>query len=56
MELIELLLSVGRVRLHFAITIEPQEQEPPAGPMPHLQPVDGVELDEDEDEDQLGFR
>lgn len=56
MELISLLLSVGRLQLHMSLTFaERQEQDPPAGPMPHLEPIDELGGDGDA-EARLGFR
>ena len=45
-----------RVRLDRLVSLPRERDETEAGLMPHLQPLDGVELDEDVDEDVLGFQ
>lgn len=62
MELFDLLLSVGKLRLHIGMIFgdptqeREQEQEQPPMPMPHLEPLDPLVADEDEAEDRMGFR
>ena len=63
MELFALVIRLWRLQVQVGLdwleADDEQERAEPAGPMPHLQPVDApmeVVIDEFEDDEAIGFR
>jgi hypothetical protein len=61
MELFGVMVSLWRFRLHLGLAIQPRQQddddEPPAWPIPHLEPLEepwSVVLDDDDDDSDQG--